>query len=581
MLFLGGGFILPSGGSEAVNAAQQEEVDLNEESLGQENEEKNEEQQSEKEGEEQKEGKDTDEENESEGEEGKTEGEENELEDEEEKEEGEENELEAEEEKVEGEENELEAVEGKDEGEENKLEDEEKQKTEEEETKEEGKIAENKETGEGNQPEGEEETKEKESGDPEAEETNGGMEQEGERKDGEEGKEENKENKEELIGDIGNQNGTEEIQKEEQEDFKQKFDKIPELLETVKVQQILLSPGTNKDVPKKEVVKTEKEETKESLIKQEILTESLQEGTNPVLNVNKTESVQKENLSADTKLTELTQKENLLSDADNTESIKKEIKPVLSIENLDSLTGKQGLRFHFEVEEENLMEHQLKVFYNSGETEELIWQENQLTQGELLFEKEGNYLVYLYIKDCLGNEKRIYENYTLGSFEIQLENLNQFEHQKIAKEEIEERIEEAFQGSNIATYQLYINGEQYKGEISKIPEGKCILTVEMEDTYGNSSEKNIEIIVTNSHIEEDTVKSEEDLDIGTPPIRNNSFIETEEKNKEKEVDHMAMEEETGERSRNENKNSGVPVTVAGILGSLLSGLWVVFRRMKH
>ena len=83
-----------------------------------------------------------------------------------------------------------------------------------------------------------------------------------------------------------------------------------------------------------------------------------------------------------------------------------------------------------------------------------------------------------------------------------MEELDKFKNQKIEIEDMEVLLEDVFEGSNVATYQVYINGEQYKKEESNIPEGKCILTIELEDTHGNSSQKTIEVISKSSMKEE-------------------------------------------------------------------------------
>ena len=97
--------------------------------------------------------------------------------------------------------------------------------------------------------------------------------------------------------------------------------------------------------------------------------------------------------------------------------------PVASIERLENKEGENELRFYYQMQDENLVEHQIRVFYNSDGKEELILEEKDMAKGELCFTEEGNYLVYLYTKDELGNESRLYQNYTVGLFDLKMEEL--------------------------------------------------------------------------------------------------------------------------------------------------------------
>ena len=149
-------------------------------------------------------------------------------------------------------------------------------------------------------------------------------------------------------------------------------------------------------------------------------------------------------------------------------------------------------------------------------------------------------------------------------------------------------LEDVFEGSNVATYQLYINGEQYNKEASSIPEGKCILTIEMEDTYGNSGQKTIEVFAENTKAKEAIQETRN---------QEQSYDKTSEGEKVDEIPEgiildreIGVDEGSGVQNENrkkdtyaqsEKKDSSLPVQVAGIVGSLLSGALVLFRRIKH
>ncbi|MBQ4522915.1 MAG: hypothetical protein IJA10_08175 [Lachnospiraceae bacterium] len=267
--------------------------------------------------------------------------------------------------------------------------------------------------------------------------------------------------------------------------------------------------------------------------------------------------------------------ENIQSEKDSSIEVLEDVKaPVVTIENLVSSPEKKELRFYYRMDDENLVEYQIKVFFTSGGKEELIWQESNKTEGELSFEKEGNYLVCLYAKDSSGNESRTYQNYSLGSFELELEELNQFENQEVELEDMEILLEDVFEGSNVATYQLYINGEQYKGDTSQIPEGKCILTVEMEDTHGNFAQKTMEVIAANTKTKGEM--TEEEIEEGDKTLEEEQI-----QYKENKLNEKVEGIETDEKNENEKKDSGIPIEAAGILGSLISGMLILFRRIKH
>ena len=262
--------------------------------------------------------------------------------------------------------------------------------------------------------------------------------------------------------------------------------------------------------------------------------------------------------------------------------------PVASIERLENKEGENGLRFYYQMQDENLVEHQIRVFYNSDGKEELILEEKDMAKGELCFTEEGNYLVYLYTKDELGNESRLYQNYTVGSFDLKMEELDKFKNQKIEIEDMEVLLEDVFEGSNVATYQLYINGEQYNKEASKIPEGKCILTIEMEDTYGNSGQKTIEIFAENTKAKEviqETRNQEQSYDKTSEGEKVDEITEKIALDRESGVDEgSGVQNENRKKdtyAQSEKKDSSLPVQVAGIVGSLLSGALVLFRRIKH
>ena len=262
--------------------------------------------------------------------------------------------------------------------------------------------------------------------------------------------------------------------------------------------------------------------------------------------------------------------------------------PVASIERLENKEGENELRFYYQMQDENLVEHQIRVFYNSDGKEELILEEKDMAKGELCFTEEGNYLVYLYTKDELGNESRLYQNYTVGSFDLKMEELDKFKNQKIEIEDMEVLLEDVFEGSNVATYQLYINGEQYNKEASKIPEGKCILTIEMEDTYGNSGQKTIEIFAENTKAKEviqETRNQEQSYDKTSEGEKVDEITEKIALDRESGVDEgSGVQNENRKKdtyAQSEKKDSSLPVQVAGIVGSLLSGALVLFRRIKH
>ena len=262
--------------------------------------------------------------------------------------------------------------------------------------------------------------------------------------------------------------------------------------------------------------------------------------------------------------------------------------PVASIERLENKEGENGLRFYYQMQDENLVEHQIRVFYNSDGKEDLILEEKEMAKGELCFTEEGNYLVYLYTKDELGNESRLYQNYTVGSFDLKMEELDKFKNQKIEIEDMEVLLEDVFEGSNVATYQLYINGEQYNKEASKIPEGKCILTIEMEDTYGNSGQKTIEIFAENTKAKEviqETRNQEQSYDKTSEGEKVDEIPEEIILDREIGVDEgSGVQNENRKKdtyAQSEKKDSSLPVQVAGIVGSLLSGALVLFRRIKH
>lgn len=262
--------------------------------------------------------------------------------------------------------------------------------------------------------------------------------------------------------------------------------------------------------------------------------------------------------------------------------------PVASIERLENKEGENELRFYYQMQDENLVEHQIRVFYNSDGKEELILEEKDMAKGELCFTEEGNYLVYLYTKDEVGNESRLYQNYTVGSFDLKMKELDKFKNQKIEIEDMEVLLEDVFEGSNVATYQLYINGEQYNKEASKIPEGKCILTIEMEDTYGNSGQKTIEVFAENTKAKEaiqETRNQEQSYDKTSEGEKVDEIPEGMILDRESDMDEgCGVQNDTVKKDsydRNEKKDSSLPVQVAGIVGSLLSGALVLFRRIKH
>ena len=584
VLFFSGGLILPLGNQEIVSAAQEEQGEKESESLFQQEksevlEEKIEAAEEAGKGE----GSDSEEKDE------EVEENEEEKEDEIEGEKGEEKEEEVEEENGEEKEDEIEGEDGETEKEEEnngeeeneKIEKEEKGESEERIEEEVGKKEENKDEnaeiegqesydGEKNELEGKEESDN--GGDKKEDTENDGTKEVPETKKEEIEKEVWEENqcdenvekegiKEEVGEDItenivnescnGNSEGKNRMDTEVLGEHYMESDEIPE---GVIVQQIILSP----EKLEQSSVGVEEQTTKtECIIKQESQTSDSE-----VTVKESPEMVEQA-------------KENLVSSREDEKEALEDLKvPVMTIEKLVTSPEKKEVRFYYRMDDENLVEHQIKVFFCSGGKEELIWQEDNKTEGELSFETEGNYLVYLYAKDSSGNESRIYQNYSLGSFELNLEELNQFENQEVELEDIDVLLEDVFEGSNVATYQLYINGEPYKGDSSQIPEGKCILTVEMEDTHGNSGQKTMEIIAANNKTKVKTTEEEIEERGNVPGVEEIQY-------KDNIINEEAEEFEVDEKNENGKKDSGIPYGAAGILGSLISGLLILFRRIKH
>ena len=102
----------------------------------------------------------------------------------------------------------------------------------------------------------------------------------------------------------------------------------------------------------------------------------------------------------------------------------------------------------------------------------------------------------------------------------------------------------------------------------------------MEDTNGNSGQKTMEIVAVNTKEKEEMTekvreKEVEDGDNGDKKKENEQI-----QNEEGEQKEKGKETSMGKSAENE-KDSGVPIQAAGILGSLISGMLIFFRRIKH